>query len=636
MNNVSAVSSDAPSVVVLSEEPVDAVDANADRPSDTTPFEPFDLTRVTPTAADADRLAQADVLVIRDRAGARRVAERGWGCSVVAFVDDPTGPVATAEAVDAVATTRAGLAETIQWIAARDGPARTTAASPTPIERLNAGTARLATAETTEAARNTAVAIADEVFPTYHVVVGVRDDEWVTPVATSAAADAVEYNRVRIGRGVAGRVLETSEPMLSPSQNPESPYTTVLTLPVGENTVLQLGTADSDGFDDTDRRLAELLASHLTETYDRIQATAALRSERDRLLALFSNIPDAAIAYDIVDGEPIVRRVNDAFHETFGYDADTVVGESVDEYIVPPTAAATAEAEDLNTRLKRGENLRKEVTRETTEGERHFILYVIPIQLDAENASGYAIYTDVTERRERESTLKQQNERLDEFASIVSHDLRNPLSVAQGYIDLAHETQNPTHLSKADDALGRMEELVEELLTLARQGRAVGETEPVSIARLARDAWSGVDTAGAELIVADDATITANPPRTRELFENVFRNSVEHGRTGEPTPAGDTDADTLTVRVGGMHLRDAGATTDAGGFFIEDDGVGLPKGVVDRVFESGFTTEDDGTGLGLAITKRIADAHGWHTRALHGETGGARFEFRTDTTDRDT
>jgi signal transduction histidine kinase len=277
------------------------------------------------------------------------------------------------------------------------------------------------------------------------------------------------------------------------------------------------------------------------------------------------------------------------------------------------------------------------VTRKTTDGTRHFILHVVPIRLDAENASGYAIYTDVTERREREATLREQNERLDEFASIVSHDLRNPLSVAEGYVTLASDTGDPTHLDKAETALERMDELVGDLLSLARQGRSVGETEPVSIATLAREAWESVDAVEADLVVESDVSLDADPARTRELFENVFRNSVEHGRPkagetgagGDEGPSEDRDGDALddlTIRVGEASFRSGDG--DVTGFFVEDDGRGLPE-ESHRVFESGFTTDEGGTGLGLAISERIAEAHGWEVRALTGESGGARFEFRT-------
>ncbi|GAA0719492.1 hypothetical protein GCM10009060_10390 [Halorubrum trapanicum] len=578
---------------------------------------------VTPDAVTEERIADVDVAVVVDEAGLERVRSADRTSAVVAYVDDPTGEIATDSVVDAVAGTPEALSETVSWLLARDRrsvtrsePTRT----PSRIEQLNAGMTELAAVRSVDEAYRAAIAVAEQVFPEYQCVVAVRDEEWVEPVVASSGTPVENCNRVRVGSGVAGRAIRTGDTSIAPNPNPESQFDALLTVPVGDDVVFQLAAA-ADGtneFDDADRRLAELLGSHLEETLDRIAVTETLRAERDRLLALFTNVPDPAIAYDYADGDPVVRQVNDAFEDTFGYDADTVLGESIDEYIVPPDAES--EADDLNERLQRGENVRREVTRTTADGPRHFILHVIPIHLDAANAAGYAIYTDVTDRREREETLRRQNERLDEFASIVSHDLRNPLSVAEGYVDLARETGDMDHLDRAADAISRMDELVADLLSLARQGRSVGETESVSLSDIAREAWESVDTDGATLSVESDATLEANRTRLRELFENVFRNSAEHGRSSPDDP--------LSVRVGTTTRRD-GDDTAVDGFYVEDDGHGLPEDDVDRVFESGFTTDESGTGLGLAISKRIAEAHGWTVAARAAEDGGARFEFRT-------
>ncbi|ELZ28590.1 PAS domain S-box protein [Halorubrum distributum] len=576
-----------------------------------------------PDGVDDDRLAGADVTVVVDEAGLERVRPVDRVGAVVAYVDDPTGRVATDPLVDAVAGSREALSETASWLLARDrrsvarsAPTRT----PSRIEQLNAGMTELAAVRSVDEAYRATIAVAEQVFPGYQGVVAVRDGEWVEPVVASSGTPVEDCNRVRVGSGVAGRAVQTGDASIAPNPNPESRFDTVLTVPVGDDVVFQLASDDTGSgaeFDDADRRLAELLASHLEETLDRIDVTETLRAERDRLLALFTNVPDPAIAYDYVDGDPIVRQVNDAFEATFGYEPEAVIGESVDDYIVPPDAES--EANDLNEQLQRGENVRREVTRITADGPRHFILHVIPIHLDAANAAGYAIYTDVTDRREREETLRRQNERLDEFASIVSHDLRNPLSVAEGYVDLARETGDMDHLDRAADAIDRMDELVEDLLSLAREGRSVGETDPVSLAAVAREAWSSVDTGGATLTVEADGTLEANRTRLRELLENVFRNSAEHGR--------DYPEDPLSVRVGAGTLRDDDGE-EVPGFYVEDDGTGLPDDA-DRVFDSGFTTEESGTGLGLAISERIAEAHGWTAHALASADGGARFEFRT-------
>ena len=610
-------------VLVLDEGPELAATLGTRLDADGDDEEAAEAHAAAPDAVDDERVTDADVTVVRDGAGLDRLRSVDRDGAAVAYVDDPTGETATDPLVDAVAATPDALAETVSWLIARGrqrGLRTESTRTPSRIEQLNAGMAEIAAVRSVEEAYRATIAVAEAVFPEHQAVVAVGDGEWVEPVATSSGVPVEDCNRVRVGSGVAGRAVRTGDASIAPNPNPESPHTTLLTVPVGDDVVFQLatdGTGGADEFDGDDRRLAELLASHLEETLDRIAVTETLRAERDRLLALFTNVPDPAIAYDYVDGEPIVRQVNDAFESTFGYDAEAVSGESIDDYIVPPDAGP--EAEDLNDRLRRGENVRREVTRVTAAGTRHFILHVIPIHLDAANAAGYAIYTDVTDRREREETLRRQNERLDEFASIVSHDLRNPLSVAEGYVDLARDTGDLDHLDRVAEAISRMDELVGDLLSLARQGQSVGETEPVSLSEVAREAWESVDTGNATLAVESDTTLEANSTRLRALFENVFRNSAEHARDGPDDP--------LSVRVGAATFDDGETTAD--GFYVEDDGTGLPDCDLDRMFESGFTTDDSGTGLGLAISKRIAEAHGWSVTARTGEDGGARFEFRT-------
>ncbi|MBP1921323.1 PAS domain S-box-containing protein [Halorubrum alkaliphilum] len=655
------------------------------------PEEPFPDGFRTERAEPIDP-SEADAFVVMEPAALDRVRETNPTLPVVALVDDPTQPVAAHPLVDSIATDPDGVETQVEWLSTRTDadPVRTSPSSaPSRIERLGSGATRLATVRDVDTAYRTTVAVADEVFPEYDVVIGVSEDGWIEPVAVSADVALDECQRVRAGRGSAGTVIERGEPIVTPRRGDESNGHHI-TVPVDDDTVLQISTDDPGGFADEDGRLVELLASHLEETLDRIRTDDELRAERDRLLALFENVPDPAVAYDDIDGEPRFRRVNSAFEETFGYDPESIVGESIDEYMVPDEVESRSEAEELNAKLRRGENVRREVTRETADGERHFILHVIPIHLDAENVSGYAIYTDVTARREREATLRRQNERLEQFSSIVSHDLRNPLSVAEGYVDLARETSDLDHLERVDEALTRMDRLVEDLLSLAREGEVVGDIESVSLDSLAREAWASVDTSDARLLVEDDVELDANPTRARELLENLFRNSVEHGRSrdgdavsrddensaefsnhstssrtksddsvehgstssrAEPgdsvehgrsrdsdtvsrddehsaegsnhTTAAESDA-VLTVRVGGTTLRDG----DTEGFYVEDDGHGLPEDA-DRIFETGFTTDEDGTGLGLAIVERIAEAHGWTIRATTGEDGGARFEFGT-------
>jgi len=224
------------------------------------------------------------------------------------------------------------------------------------------------------------------------------------------------------------------------------------------------------------------------------------------------------------------------------------------------------------------------------------------------------------EERAARAELERQNERLSEFASIVSHDIRNPLNVAQGQLELARETGTMDHLTEAEDALDRMERLVTDLLELARQGSVIESAAEVSLDDVAADAWASVATGDADLVVEADGHVTADRERLRRLLENLFRNSVEHGSTDSQTQSDDAaehaDSDHLTVRVGVVDR----------GFYVEDTGPGIPADERDIVFDRGYST-NDGTGLGLTIVHAIAEAHGWSAAVVDGDDGGARFEF---------
>ncbi|MFP8952876.1 PAS domain S-box protein [Natrialbaceae archaeon A-arb3/5] len=207
--------------------------------------------------------------------------------------------------------------------------------------------------------------------------------------------------------------------------------------------------------------------------------------------------------------------------------------------------------------------------------------------------------------REHEQELQRQNERLDEFTSAVSHDLRNPLNVATGRLQLAREECDSDHLEEVASAHERMSTLVDDLLTMARDGTQVNEREPVDLAALCRDCWRNVTTAEGSLEVETDRTIRADRTRLQQLLENLVRNAIEHG------------GEAVTVTVG--ELDD--------GFFLEDDGPGIPAEKRDAVFDAGYSTTEGGTGFGLSIVEQVTDAHGWDVRIVAGTDGGARFEI---------
>lgn len=115
--------------------------------------------------------------------------------------------------------------------------------------------------------------------------------------------------------------------------------------------------------------------------------------------------------------------------------------------------------------------------------------------------------------RLRNRQLEAENDRLDDFATILSHDLRNPLNVASGSVELASKTSDSLHLENAETALSRMDEIIEETLVLARSGQVIGETEPVDLGVLALSCWQNVDTACATIDVDDPKRLGRYGPR---------------------------------------------------------------------------------------------------------------------------
>ncbi len=495
---------------------------------------------------------------------------------------------------------------------------------------------------------------------------------------------------------------------------------------------------------------------------ERVRREAQLEAEQQRFQTLFEQLtqPVVEVEYDGLD--PIVVDVNPAFEETFGYDADDIVGESLDAYIVPEDRRD--EADDINEHVRQGGRLvSREVTRLTADGPREFLLENARYE---DGSGGFAVYTDVSVRKRREEALstlqdatrafmeaedtqavaeravetartvldmpinglwlhdaeenvlqpvsktaeadellgeaptytpgeslswqafrdgelsvyddlrtepdrlvedtairseiivplgdhgvmnvgatepatfsdidislvtilgktveaaltradreqqlrsqraqlERQNDRLEQFTRVVSHDLKNPLNLATAGVELARSENDVSHLDDAAAGLERMETLITDLLTIAREGREVQETEATPLSSLARTCWSRVASPDATLQVDTDRTIRADPGRLEQLLENLLGNAVRHGGPD------------VTVTIDCL----------ADGFYVADDGPGISPDDRDEVFDTGYSTSADGTGFGLNIVREIVEAHGWRIDLIESDDGGARFEI---------
>lgn len=315
----------------------------------------------------------------------------------------------------------------------------------------------------------------------------------------------------------------------------------------------------------------------------------------------------ALVKYDFLELDPIAANVlfksmpdpvvilNDDHTVLNANDSAASLGFSIGE--AAPDSLITASEEGPS-----------EVTLETVDNDlRTFDMSITSIK---DGRRRLVVLRDITLRMQREQVLEQQNERLDEFASVVSHDLRNPLAVASGNLDLLLETGNLERTEEIDQSLRRMEKIIEDLLTMAKAGRVIDATEPLQVAEIARAARQQVQGhSDVSYEIDADLTVEADQNRLQEMFENLFRNAIEHN---EPP---------LTITI-----ETIWSDGQPAGFAVSDDGSGVPPTDRGEVFTHGYTTTEDGTGLGLSIVQDIVSAHDWEITLTESE-GGARFEI---------
>lgn len=217
--------------------------------------------------------------------------------------------------------------------------------------------------------------------------------------------------------------------------------------------------------------------------------------------------------------------------------------------------------------------------------------------------------------REHEQQLQQQNDRLESFASLVAHELRNPVAIGQIYSQQLPDQAGADSVEHVSDAFDRIEDMIDILLVVTRGREAVTDQGSVQLANAAHAAWAKAETSEARLEVTVNDTIYVDETYIEHLFRNLFENSVEHG-------------DAATVSVGALPT----------GFYVADDGSGIPAEKQEKVFNVGYTTAVDhgGTGVGLAFVSALADIYEWTVEVTESDAGGARIEFTDVISEQDT
>ena len=296
----------------------------------------------------------------------------------------------------------------------------------------------------------------------------------------------------------------------------------------------------------------------------------------------------------VVDEQNRILDVNAAFVDLLG--VEEAIGDHAEEVLADYPELLSFDDSD-------GPQV---ITVDTTEGTRHLKMTISGITDGRDRHLGRSILLqDITDQKHREQELERQNEQLDQFASVITHDLRNPLNVAQARTEMAYETGEVEQLDQVMQAHDRIERLISDVRTMVKTEQRLDETGPVALSQAAETAWQHVETESGTLVVDCRLTISASQGPLMQVLENLYRNAVQHAGPD------------VTVRVGDL----------ADGFYVEDDGNGIPESERESVLETGYTDHDDGTGLGLTIVEQVATAHGWDVTIGDGTDGGARIEF---------
>lgn len=359
----------------------------------------------------------------------------------------------------------------------------------------------------------------------------------------------------------------------------------------------------------------------------RDESMEAVETQRDRFGSLFGDVP-AEIADVRVDGDGLrVQRANPSFAAAFGVDPE--YGGSLFEAV----PHAEGERETLTDHVRRGEACETEATVAVDDETRSFQLRVAPY-----GDGAYVIYTDVTElvatQRELERTvgrLERSNERLEDFAYVASHNLREPLRTVSSYAEILEadhadelDGEAADHLDTVVTGAHRMESMIDGLMQYAGVTDAEPTFEPVDAEALCAEVVANLeplrDEEDGTVTVGSLPTVEADRDQLGQVFHHLVRNALEHSGS-EPVE--------VTVR--------ATETDDGCRFAVEDDGPGIDPALQDdvfRMYESGerYERTAEEKGIGLAIVDRIVSRHDGAIRVESDPQKGSTFQFTLEWT----
>lgn len=354
---------------------------------------------------------------------------------------------------------------------------------------------------------------------------------------------------------------------------------------------------------------------------ERKRVDLALAAATERELAVIRNAPEVICTID-ADGNFV--SMNPASLKMWGYDPKELIGGSYLALVVAEDVQKTIDSAAGNM-----------FGRELTGFEsryRHKDGSIISLMWTSHWSEDeqlmFAVAHDITARKRSEDELrnfavqlKRSNAELQDFASVASHDLQEPLRKIQAFGDRLKNKCGEDlgddglgYLERMQDAASRMQILINDLMTFARVTITAKPFEPVDLRLVAlgvlSDLETRIETTKGRVEIGDLGTIDADQTQMRQLIQNLIGNALKFGRAGVPP----------IVKISGRvePNRPApdglGGTSDNYKLIVEDNGIGFEPKYVDRIFKMfqrlHGRSEYDGTGIGLAVCRKITERHG--------------------------
>lgn len=316
----------------------------------------------------------------------------------------------------------------------------------------------------------------------------------------------------------------------------------------------------------------------------------ALAAENDRFRFLFEHIPDPAVEVKFIDETPMVRGVNTAFENVFGFDKDDIRGENLNEYLVPDDERD--EARQIDEMAKDGTVITQEVQRRTTNGIRTFLFRGLVYTYEDE-PYGFGIYTDITEQKDRER-------RLQVLHTVLRHNLRTEMTLIRGYADslderLDEDAAEIDSIREGIETVGTLSDKVQQI-ERAIEHADLWKTGAVDVVGMVENTVERYRNACPRADVSLDvpaSAVAVADERLEFAVDNLLENAIEHAGPAPSIAVSVTQTDEwVEVRVG-------------------DDGPGIPESERELVTgDRDITQIEHGSGLGLWVVTWVASAYG--------------------------